>query len=97
MAAMKNGQLATPALTAAPAVPVPTPDASRPAVDTASSDKTTRWIADRKGMNKMTVYPPDPTKPDQPVSERLGLVFERSGFCDWKLTEFRMAAAALSK
>lgn len=45
----------------------------------------------------MTAYAVDPERPDVPNSERLGLVFERSGFVDWKLTDLRIPAAALSK
>jgi hypothetical protein len=45
----------------------------------------------------MTAYAVDPARPDEPNSERLGLVFERSGFVDWKLTEFRMPASAFAR
>jgi len=45
----------------------------------------------------MTAYAIDPARPDAPNDERLGLVFERSGFADWKLTDIRLPASTFSK
>ncbi|MDM0073205.1 DUF2939 domain-containing protein [Variovorax sp. J2P1-59] len=101
MAAMKNGHLAKPAPTPTPArqpeggappAGEATPPSSGPA-----PEKKARWIIDRQGANKMIAYAVDPARPDEPNSERLGLVFERSGFVDWKLTELRMPASAFDK
>ena len=99
MAAMSHGRLAQPA-------PAPTPgtapgntapENSPPPVEGTQADNKPRWIIDRQGVNRMTAFAVDPAKLDQPNAERLGLVFERSGFVDWKLTEIRMPASALGK
>ncbi|MGJ7509649.1 DUF2939 domain-containing protein [Variovorax sp. GT1P44] len=104
MAAMKNGQLAKPA--AAPSPPAPPPQAAgeapsaadtAPPPDRAPTENKARWVIERQGPSKITAYAVDPAKPDAPNSERLGLVFERSGFVDWKLTELRMPASAFGK
>lgn len=105
MAAMKSGQwgrnAATPAMPAVPAVPpaagaqaappaVPAP----PAVATSTDESRGRWVIDRQGASRMTAYSVDPAKPDEANADRLGLVFERSGFADWKLTDIRLPATA---
>jgi len=103
MAAMSHGRLAQPAPAPTP-VPAPAPapgqaapESSPPAAEGAPADNKPRWVIDRQGANRMTAFAIDPAKPDEPNSERLGLVFERSGFVDWKLTEIRMPAWALRK
>lgn len=100
MAAMANGRFARPAPLPAPA---PQPGSEAPSAGGVTppptvtpSEKKARWVIDRQGVNRMTAYAVDPAKPDEPDSERLGLVFERSGFVDWKLTELRMPASALA-
>jgi hypothetical protein len=99
MAAMKNGHLAKPA--AAPLPPSQprseAPPESTPPPTSAPPERKARWVIDRQGTNRMTAYAVDPARPDEPNSERLGLVFERSGFVDWKLTEFRMPASAFAR
>lgn len=98
MAAMTHGKLAQPAPSPVPAPGGTTPPA--PQADGAAigkSEKKANWIIDREGASRMTAYAVDPAKPDQPNAERLGLVFERSGFVDWKLTEIRMPLAAFQK
>jgi Protein of unknown function (DUF2939) len=98
MAAMTHGKLAQPAPSPAPAPGGAAPPADGAATEKAESpEKKANWIIDRQGANRMTAYAVDPAKPDQPVAERLGLVFERSGFVDWKLTEIRMPLAAFQK
>ena len=101
MAAMTHGRLAQPAPTLTPApAPVPPPGGaadSAPAAEGAPADGKPRWIIDRQGASRMTAFAVDPAKPDAPDSERLGLMFERSGFVDWKLTEIRMPASAFRK
>lgn len=101
MAAMKNGHLAKPVPASTPA---PQPGGEPPSAGAATPpstgpapEKKARWVIDRQGVSKMTAYAVDPAKPDEPDSERLALVFERSGFVDWKLTELRMPASTFRK
>jgi hypothetical protein len=101
MAAMKNGHLAKPGPAPTPA---PQPGGEPPSAGAATPpstgpapEKKARWVIDRQGVSKMTAYAVDPAKPDEPDSERLALVFERSGFVDWKLTELRMPASTFRK
>ncbi|MEJ8812702.1 DUF2939 domain-containing protein [Variovorax ureilyticus] len=101
MAAMSHGRLAQPAPAATPN-PAPAPGqaapASPPRTDAgAQTDDRPRWVIDRQGVSRITAFAIDPAKPEEPNSERLGLVFERSGFVDWKLTEIRMPASAFSQ
>lgn len=42
-----------------------------------------KWAFDRQGPNKLLVYAKDP---ENPKDMKAGLLFERSGFADWKLT-----------
>jgi hypothetical protein len=87
MEALKHGRLAQPAPGSGQA----------PASESARPDGKPHWIIDRQGVNRMAAFAIDPDHPDQPNAERLGLVFERSGFVDWKLTEIRLPASALPK
>ncbi len=64
-----------------------------PPSDAGSSSKTKpKWAYDRKGADKLVAYAVDPEKPDVNNTERFGVVFQRSGFADWKLTEIRLPA-----
>ena len=73
-------------------------ETSPPAEPTASSPpqepstKKQKWTYDRKGVDKLIAYATDPQKPLAPNAEKLGVVFERSGFANWKLTEVRLPA-----
>lgn len=103
MAALKDGQLGKSAASA-PAVPAPASDGPPPTAggstapaNEPASEKNTRWVIDRQGVNRITAYAVDPAKPDEPNTERLGLVFERSGFSGWKLADIRLPAAAFRK
>ena len=88
MAAMQNGRLGRSA-----SEPVPPAPGGVPA-DTAAPEPTkARWIIERQGASRVTAYAVDPARPDAPPDERLGLVFERSGFADWKLTDLRLPAS----
>ena len=49
--------------------------------------KKPRWIFDRHGANKLIAYA---VNPDDQNQRRLAIVFERTGFADWKLTEIRL-------
>ena len=55
-----------------------------------SEDKKPSWTFERKGTNKLIAYATDPDSADK--SNSLGVVFERYGFADWKLTEVRFPA-----
>ena len=46
-----------------------------------------KWSYDRKSTDKLIAYAEDSSKPDD---KKVGFVFERSGFADWKLTEIRL-------
>lgn len=49
------------------------------------------WDVKRLGMNKVIAYAQDP---NDPKTEKVGVVFERNGFADWKLTELRLPTRA---
>jgi len=55
-----------------------------------SEDKKPSWTFERKGANKLIAHAIDPHAPYKAKS--LGVVFERYGFADWKLTEVRFPA-----
>lgn len=46
-----------------------------------------KWSSERVGADKFIVYDSKPSE-----AERVGLVLERAGFADWKLTEIRLPA-----
>lgn len=52
-----------------------------------AKDERVRWAYDRKGVDKLVAYTQDDTATD---GKRVGTVFERSGFANWKLTEIRI-------
>ena len=56
------------------------PDASAP---------KPRWESDRQGLNMLVVSSVDPVVGGK---KKLGLVLERTGFADWKLTGLRFAS-----
>lgn len=55
-------------------------------------DDRLKWTYERKGVNKLVAYAADPERPDETNQEKFGLVLQRSGFADWKLTEVRLPA-----
>lgn len=57
---------------------------------TVPANEKRSWTFERKGTDKLIAYPRDPKASDQPAS--VGIVFERYGFADWKLTEIRFPA-----
>ena len=87
MRAMQNGKMSpkpkssevTPSAEPTASAPQPEPSASKP-----------KWTYDRKGVDKLIAYATDPEKPLAPNAEKLGVVFERNGFANWKLTEVRL-------
>ena len=56
----------------------------------ATKDSVLRWDYDRKGTDKLIAYAK--SGGDQASSITVGIVFERSGFANWKLTEIRLPA-----
>ena len=101
MMALNSGRLGK-ASSAAPAAPsssaAPASGAGiAPSPASPEPEKKARWVIDRQGLNRMTAYAVDPARPEEPNTDRLGLVFERSGFSGWKLTDIRMPAAAFGK
>lgn len=44
----------------------------------------------RKGANKLIAYVADAANSDGKETDAVGLVFERSGFADWKMVDIRM-------
>jgi hypothetical protein len=52
--------------------------------------KEPRWEFDRQGANKIVAYMNDPQDPAANREHRLAVVFERTGFANWKLTELRL-------
>lgn len=64
----------------------PSPSTSDAGDDAAGPSKT-KWIYVRKGVDKLIAYPEEPAEPND---KKVGIVFERSGFANWKVTELRM-------
>ena len=58
----------------------------------ATSAQEVKWEVERKGANKLIAHGRDAGEPR--ADKGLELVFERSGFADWKLTEIRLPAMA---
>ena len=93
MRAMQNGQLSTngkPPSGGATASPGDSQDT--PTSAGAPEKDTPKWAYERKGMNKLIAYAIDPGAPEEVNSDRFGVVFQRNGFADWKLTEVRLPA-----
>lgn len=60
--------------------------------DTHQGDEHPRWSYDRKSADRLIAYAVDPSNPDAKVEDKFGVVFQRNGFADWKLTEIRLPA-----
>lgn len=56
----------------------------------ASSENTREWSFERKDADTLIAYVQDTSKPSASNAERLGLVFLRNGFAEWKLSEIRL-------
>lgn len=91
MRAMQDGQMSPAAAKTNDAPAPPSSKSDTPASAEAREDKP-KWTYDRKGVDKLIAYATDPQKPGAQNSEKLGVVFERSGFANWKLTEVRLPA-----
>jgi len=57
--------------------------------NTSEPAKEPKWEYERKGSDKLIAYAVDPEGKED---ARIGVVFERSGFANWKLTEIRLPA-----
>lgn len=53
----------------------------------AAANQKSRWDYERKGVDKIIVRMKDDTLPKEDLA---GVVFERSGFATWKMTEIRL-------
>ena len=80
MRGMASGQFGPPPRQTEPA-PADAPVAS------AKADDKPKWSYVRQGANLLVAYPEDSTAPP---GQRLNVVFERTGFANWKLTDVRM-------
>lgn len=89
MRAMQSGEM-SPKPKSSESSPSAEPKASTPQTEPAT--RKPKWTYDRKGVDKLIAYATDPEKPLAPNGEKLGVVFERSGFANWKLTEVRLPA-----
>jgi hypothetical protein len=70
----------------------PLPSTAGDSTGTAEPAKEPKWEFDRVGANKLIAYAVDPDSKD---GTQVGVVFERSGFADWKLTELRLPSEIL--
>lgn len=63
--------------------------------DGTSSDakEEVRWEIERKGFNRVIAYGMEPGETD--TTKAFGVVFERYGFSDWKMTEIRIPAQVM--
>lgn len=57
-----------------------------------ANDYRPKWVYERKGVDTVIAYATDPEKPDAKNQEKFGLVLQRSGFANWKLTEVLLPA-----
>jgi hypothetical protein len=81
MMGMRNGKFA--------------PNTKNPPADTgaaAPSGGAPQWVYVRKSMDRLIAYPSAGAQPDE---QGVGIVFERSGFANWKLTEIRLPISKL--
>lgn len=80
MHGMQSGQFApkSPSTDSGPARTSDTP--------TAQSERP-KWYYERKGTDKLIAYAEGTT---DPTDRKVGIVFERSGFANWRVTELRM-------
>lgn len=76
MAAMTKGEIEVVPGEVKDAVGVAEPKKAKP-----------KWAFDRQGPNKLVAYAKNPENPEE---VKVGLVFERSGFAEWTLTELRL-------
>lgn len=73
-----------------PQTPVPGQPPGPSETGTPSGHQKPQWTYERPGVNQLIAYAVDPDSPGAPNGEHTGVVFERSGFADWKLSGFRL-------
>jgi hypothetical protein len=86
MHAMQSGQFGPKAGPAAPANAGP---AAAPDTDT-KQNAAPKWAYVRNGTDQLIAYPADGADGGEPSRKKVQIVFERSGFADWKLTGVRL-------
>lgn len=59
----------------------------------AKAKQEPKWNVERVSLNKVIAYAQDAKDPG---AAKFGVVFERTGFADWKLTELRMPTRELA-
>lgn len=91
MRAMRDGQLAPTFKQIGDASSHPSSKPNGQSSTGAVADKP-KWTYERKDANHLIAYLIAPRKPGEKPADQLGLVFQRSGFADWKLTELRIPA-----
>lgn len=84
MRAMQEGVFNTKRRRSRDADPVPNDDGSQPPEETR---RKITWHHERQGFNRLIAYP---ERADGTQDKQVGLVMERSGFADWKLTAIRL-------
>lgn len=95
MRAMQNGHLSPSGKQPSTASPSEADVGAQGAPNDATSPKKDKpkWAYERKSTNSLVAYAINPAKPELDNSQRLGVVFQRNGFADWKLTEVRLPAS----
>jgi hypothetical protein len=89
MRAMQEGYLGP--KSAVPANPVPQAG-DKPDELSGSRPHQRRWTYERIDVNQLVAQAVDPANQQEKPEDRLVLVFQRSGFADWKLTDIRVPA-----
>jgi hypothetical protein len=87
MRGMKSGQFGP--KTSAPRLPSPE-GASTQDTGAIDAEQKTKWMYVRKGTDILIAYPEGP----EATKEKVGVVFERSGFAHWRVTQFRLPTPA---
>lgn len=62
--------------------------ANKGTAESGAPSKKVDWRIKRKGVDRVIAYASEPGQPAD--AQATGLVFERQGFSDWKLTEIRL-------
>jgi hypothetical protein len=90
MRAMQDGQLTPKVTQPSDAQSVGKPDQQAGGAEP-KQDKL-KWAYERKDVDKLIAYATASNKPDEKNQKKFGMVLQRSGFADWKLTEVRLPA-----
>lgn len=90
MRAMRYGKFEQPEKQSDEVPPVPVDTSSGKTFSVSGPGVRVKWAYERSGVNKFVAYAIDSENIHALTTDRLGIVFERSGFSDWKLTEIRL-------